>query len=1133
MASNVMVAVRIRPLVHSEIIKGCVEVVTKTDGEPQVNVRDKEAFTFNHVFSQKDSQEQVYSDAVEPMIENLFKGYNITILAYGQTGSGKTYTMGTASNGEEGQNMGVIPRAVREIFEKIQEKDDSDVKITCSFYELYNEEVFDLLTDENVSRENSVRKVQMNKIEGLSEKSVFKPEDCLNYLQSGSQKRTVGATAMNKESSRSHAVYSLNLCISPHDGSPEITSKFLLVDLAGSERCKKTNATGTRMKEGVNINMGLFSLGKVICALCDSKSSHIPYRESVLTRLLQDSLGGNSYTLMIACVSPADYNVEETNNTLVYANRAKQIKNKPTVNMDPTKQELKMLKAEVERLRLALVGKNPGLAYPNIGNENVDPVEMQRLNQKNNELTKQLHNTLIDLTNVEMRAILAEDVCVEVGQKVDEFKLFILKYFEEKLSDPETLAQITSMFEEIDKIMAQYKSEKNQTISSVNDTSMNDSHHGQDDIQENFEKHTVKQQDYATKLRDLNTALALKEQLHQKIKENCSRLTTYDPDVTSVDINKDYLEQIQHLTKELEDVKNQKTEQKCAKLAEERRKKVQELEGKIEVLRKKCQQQEKLLKLKAKDGERVKLLDREIKEMKTSKVKLIRQMRLESDQFRQWRLSKEREITKMKEVDQKRKLELIRKESMHQKQQNVLRRKMEEAIATSKRLKEALDKQSSARAQKNSKNTNIQQNLINELLVIHSIVDAKMSVKSLMDDRATLNARLLQIKKHPKENAAEIQSIQQQIELRSAQISDLQTQVISMDIDAKIKEIGDQISNMADYKMAYNSLMKQSITDRENYIQYKLEMDELRVHAEQLEEDSKAQKDLLRQQELKYEQRINDMQKHYEEKMSWVLREIDVLKKKESLNDTFVIESEKGFGEAMADTMEQLRNELESYKQKCADLEAQLENKAKPAPKQKKSVSRVYEDPHSDFEFIDETDDDEDDDLDNSTLDPEWRKTPLSKRTRRTTSLIRKSFAIPDVPRKMSTEGPNKCACKGNCSTKVCSCRKRNERCGDHCKCDHEKCLNIVKNEFNENDENEGEMTPMVKKEGNVSRKHSMDEDGANATFDTSVATPKKMRLPDLDVTTPVYIYSQKKRKPLLEPELLNNNAAKHLQLPQ
>lgn len=440
--------------------------------------------------------------------------------------------MGTASSGDEGQNTGVIPRAVREIFEKINEKEDKvDVTITCSFYELYNEEVFDLLAGPTKTREEMIRQVQVNKINGLIEKSVVTPEDCLDYLQKGSLKRSVGETAMNKESSRSHAVYTVNLRIVPkEDGASEITSKFLLVDLAGSERCKKTNATGTRMKEGVNINMGLFSLGKVICALCDPKSSHIPYRESILTRLLQDSLGGNSFTLMIACVSPADYNAEETNNTLVYANRAKQIKNKPTVNMDPSKQELKNLKAEVERLRLALLNKNPGLVLNNGLEAQIDPLELTRVNQRNNELSKQMHNMLIDLTNVEMRAILAEDVCSEVAQKVDEFKMFILKYFEEKLDDPETLNTINGMFEEIDKIMSQYKNEKNQSISSVNDSSMNENEG--EDIKMNFEKHTVKQQDYATKLRDLNTALALKEQLHQKMKENCTRLTTYDPEVS-------------------------------------------------------------------------------------------------------------------------------------------------------------------------------------------------------------------------------------------------------------------------------------------------------------------------------------------------------------------------------------------------------------------------------------------------------------------------------------------------------------------------------------------------------------------------------------------------------------------------
>uniref|UniRef100_A0A336K1S3 CSON003310 protein n=1 Tax=Culicoides sonorensis TaxID=179676 RepID=A0A336K1S3_CULSO len=963
MASNVQVAVRIRPLVNSEIIKGCQEVVWKTDGVPQVNVRDKDAYTFNHVFTQSDSQETVYCDAVEPMIKNLFHGYNITILAYGQTGSGKTFTMGTASTGDEGLNTGVIPRAV-------------------------------------------------------------------------------------------------------------------------------------------------------ICALCDSKSSHIPYRDSILTRLLQDSLGGNSYTLMIACVSPADYNVEETYNTLVYANRAKQIKNKPTVNVDPTKQEIKKLKAEVERLRLALLQENPNLVL-NDG-KNIDPFELTRLNNQNKELTKQLHCTLVDLANVEMRAILAEDTCSDVSQRVDELKIFILKYLDDKVEDFESFNEIQKMFEQIDKIMVQYKNDKNQSISTVNDNSV-DENDG-DDVQLNFEKHTYKQQENAVKLRDLNTALALKEQLHQKIMENVSRLTTYDPEISSIDINKNYLEQIQQLTKELDEVRAQKTEQKCAKLSEERRKKVQELEANIEKLRKKCLQQEKLLKLKAKDSERVKLLDKEIKEMKTSKVKLIRQMRLESDQFRQWRMNKEREITKMKEVDQKRKLEMVRKESMHQKQQNVLRRKMEDAIATSKRLKEALDKQSAARAQKNSKNSNVGQMLLNEIHVIHSIIDAKLTVKSLMDDRATLNGRLIQLKKYPEVNATEIKNIQQQLELRSAQVSDLQSQVISTDVDTKIKELGEQMTSIADFKAAYQALMKQSVIDRQSYTQYKLEMDELKVHAEQLEEEYKEQKALLRQQEMKFEQEKHAMQKDYEEKTAWMLRTIDALKREnngEVLNNTFVVESSKGMEEAMAETMEHLRNELDEYKQKYNDLLSQTEANTKTKEKNtKKSQSRFSDDQFSDVEFIDETLDDEDDmfDLDDSTLDPNWRGTPLAKRSKRTSALMRTTFAKPDEPgqRKMS-DGPSRCACKGNCSTKLCSCQKRGDTCGDNCKCDGEKCANnVVK--VNENDIH----NDTAKTDQNSTNKHSMEEN--KLEDDNLNITPKKMKFQNAhDVTTPYYPYSHKKRKPLLE----------------
>lgn len=274
-------------------------------------------------------------------------------------------------------------------------------------------------------------------------------------------------------------------------------------------------------------------------------------------------------------------------------------------------------------------------------------------------------------------------------------------------------------------------------------------------------------------------------------------------------------------------------------------------------------------------------------------------------------------------------------------------------------------------------------------------------------------------------------------------------------------------------------------------------MDELRVHAEQLEDDAREQKTALRQQQLKFEEEVHNMQKHYEEKMAWMLREIDALKKKvsrKSLNDTFVIESNRGVEEAMADTMEHLRDELENYKQQCEELQKQLEEKGekpKTAPKIPKSESRFSDQQFSDVEYIDETEDsDDEDDLDNSTLDPEWRKTPLSKRTKRTSALIRSTFAIPDIPAKRKTsEGPSKCACKGNCGTKLCSCKKRGDACGENCKCDSIKCVNKqVKEESEDGDSDQGQNS-----EQNTSRKHNLEAArNLDATFDVDVTPQKK-----------------------------------------
>ena len=233
----------------------------------------------------------------------------------------------------------MIPRSVRDIFQFILEEQDKDFRVGVSFMELYNEQLFDLLSNKPRKEDTIVdirEDTQGIKIPGLTEMDITSVATTMTALEKASEGRVTAATAMNARSSRSHAIFTLSIeSRSKEDGKTLTVSKFHMVDLAGSERQKKTKAKGDRLKEGININMGLLSLGNVISALGEENrgaNSHIPYRDSKLTRLLQDSLGGNSHTLVIACVSPADSNREETMSTLRYADRARKIKNKPIIN---------------------------------------------------------------------------------------------------------------------------------------------------------------------------------------------------------------------------------------------------------------------------------------------------------------------------------------------------------------------------------------------------------------------------------------------------------------------------------------------------------------------------------------------------------------------------------------------------------------------------------------------------------------------------------------------------------------------------------------------------------------------------------------------------------------------------------
>ncbi|KAI8081649.1 uncharacterized protein BX664DRAFT_197879 [Halteromyces radiatus] len=379
---NIKVVVRCRPLNSRELARGATGLI-RMDGNQTIiskppdqrtgkESEDIKAFTFDKSYWSADKndpsyadQQTVYDDLGEDLLNHAFDGYNCCIFAYGQTGSGKSYSMMGY-----GEDKGVIPRTCSELFNRINRiAETKDEKLThrveVSYIEIYNEKVRDLLNPKNKGN-LKVREHPSTGpyVEDLSRLVVTSFDDINHLMDEGNKARTVAATNMNETSSRSHAVFTLFLTQKRIDDltnlETEKVARISLVDLAGSERANSTGATGTRLKEGANINRSLTTLGKVIAGLAEqslaegkkgrkSKEVFVPYRDSILTWLLKDSLGGNSKTAMIAAISPADY--DETLSTLRYADQAKKIKNKAVVNEDPNAKMIRELKDELEVLR--------------------------------------------------------------------------------------------------------------------------------------------------------------------------------------------------------------------------------------------------------------------------------------------------------------------------------------------------------------------------------------------------------------------------------------------------------------------------------------------------------------------------------------------------------------------------------------------------------------------------------------------------------------------------------------------------------------------------------------------------------------------------------------------------------------
>uniref|UniRef100_A0A8D0A981 Kinesin family member 21A n=1 Tax=Sander lucioperca TaxID=283035 RepID=A0A8D0A981_SANLU len=757
--SSVRVALRIRPQLAREKIEGCHICTYVMPGEPQVILGKDKSFTYDYMFDMDSQQDTIYAACTEKLIEGCFEGYNATVFAYGQTGSGKTYTMGTGFDVNiEEEELGIIPRAVHHLFKGIEQRRQAaqeqgcpvpEFKINAQFLELYNEEVLDLFESTRDTKQKSHIKIHEDATGGIytvgvTTRNVSSEAEMMQCLKLGALSRTTASTQMNVQSSRSHAIFTIHLCQvrvcasdnvisngnSEMDEYETLTAKFHFVDLAGSERLKRTGATGDRAKEGISINCGLLALGNVISALGDrsKRSSHVPYRDSKLTRLLQDSLGGNSQTVMIACISPSDRDFMETLNTLKYANRARNIKNKVMVNQDKASQQISALRTEIARLQIELMEYKTGKRLT--GEDGVESFsdmfhENSMLQTENSNLrvrVKAMQETidaqrarLTQLISDQANQVLAraggtEEIGNMIQGYIKEIEDFRAKLLESEAVNEHLRKNLTrasnrqSLYggpallapeKETSDIIELAKKDLEKLKKREKKKKKSDHEEGEEEEDEEEEEMDVEdssddsdsesdeKENFQADLANITCEIAIKQKLIDELENSQRRLHT---------LKQQYEQKLMMLQCKIRDTQLERdrvlqnmietgTDDKSRKIKAEYEKKLSVMNKELQKLQSAQKEHARLLKNQSQYEKQLKKLQMDVAEMKKTKVRLMKQMKEQQEKNRMNESRRNREIASLKKDQRKQEHQLKLLEAQKRQQELILRRKTEEVTA--------------------------------------------------------------------------------------------------------------------------------------------------------------------------------------------------------------------------------------------------------------------------------------------------------------------------------------------------------------------------------------------------------------------------------------------------------------------